>query len=225
MRDLAELVADQLRAAHRGNGPGDAGGRRAAPPPAPFFAALARRGRLPGTTSRVMPTDERLVSESAPRSNAAADPRHAAARPRGGGALRRPLSRGRQCRSGRGCDRRGAERGCLPIDVAGARHGGGHAHRLALPRRAASWPRRSTDERRPSCCRSRRRAAGEARLTLTLPGAAWPRAAPPPASPGRRQACRRWKRRWPTARPTRRRCARCSITPPGPVTVHYAEAP
>ena len=68
MRDLAELVADQLRAAHAGKGKATLavpGGTT----PGPFLAALSQAD-LPWKDSRVMPTDERMVSELSPRSNA-----------------------------------------------------------------------------------------------------------------------------------------------------------
>jgi 6-phosphogluconolactonase len=68
MRDLAELVADQLRAAH-------ATKQRAtlAVPggttPGPFLAVLSEAD-LAWSDLRVMPTDERMVSEFSTRSNA-----------------------------------------------------------------------------------------------------------------------------------------------------------
>lgn len=68
MRDLAELVADQLRAAHASKGHATLavpGGTT----PAPFLVALAEAD-LAWADIRVMPTDERMVSELSPRSNA-----------------------------------------------------------------------------------------------------------------------------------------------------------
>jgi 6-phosphogluconolactonase len=68
MRDLAELVADQLRAAHAGKGHATLavpGGTT----PGPFLAALSEAD-LAWAGIRVMPTDERMVSELSERSNA-----------------------------------------------------------------------------------------------------------------------------------------------------------
>ena len=68
MRDLAELVADQLRGAHASKGHATLavpGGTT----PGPFLSALAEAD-LPWGEIRVMPTDERMVSELNPRSNA-----------------------------------------------------------------------------------------------------------------------------------------------------------
>ena len=68
MRDLAELVADQLRAAHASKGHATLavpGGTT----PGPFLAALSQAD-LAWADIRVMPTDERMVSELSPRSNA-----------------------------------------------------------------------------------------------------------------------------------------------------------
>ena len=68
MRDLAELVADQLRAAHASKGRATLavpGGTT----PAPFLVALSEADLAWGDI-RVMPTDERMVSELSPRSNA-----------------------------------------------------------------------------------------------------------------------------------------------------------
>jgi 6-phosphogluconolactonase len=68
MRDLAELVADQLRAAHASKGRASLavpGGTT----PAPFLTALGESDLAWGDVY-VMPTDERLVSESSERSNA-----------------------------------------------------------------------------------------------------------------------------------------------------------
>ncbi|HRO13049.1 6-phosphogluconolactonase [Amaricoccus sp.] len=68
MRDLAELVADQLRAAHAGKGHATLavpGGTT----PGPFLAALSEAD-LAWKDIRVLPTDERMVSELSPRSNA-----------------------------------------------------------------------------------------------------------------------------------------------------------
>ena len=68
MRDLAELVADQLRAALAGKGHATLavpGGTT----PGPFLAALSEAD-LAWKDVRVMPTDERMVSEMSPRSNA-----------------------------------------------------------------------------------------------------------------------------------------------------------
>jgi 6-phosphogluconolactonase len=68
MRDLAELVADQLRGAH-----GSKGRATLAVPggttPAPFLAALSEAD-LPWADVSVLPTDERMVSELSSRSNA-----------------------------------------------------------------------------------------------------------------------------------------------------------
>lgn len=68
MSDLAELVADQLRGAH-----GSKGKATLAVPggttPGPFLEALSRAD-LPWADVHVMPTDERMVSELNPRSNA-----------------------------------------------------------------------------------------------------------------------------------------------------------
>jgi 6-phosphogluconolactonase len=68
MRDLAELVADQLRAAHAGKGHATLavpGGTT----PGPFLKELSEAD-LVWKDIRVMPTDERMVSELSPRSNA-----------------------------------------------------------------------------------------------------------------------------------------------------------
>jgi 6-phosphogluconolactonase len=68
MRDLAELVADQLRAAHATKGKATL----AAPggtTPGPFLAALSEAD-LAWEDVRVLPTDERMVPEASPRSNA-----------------------------------------------------------------------------------------------------------------------------------------------------------
>jgi 6-phosphogluconolactonase len=68
MRDLAELVADQLRAAHATKDRATLavpGGTT----PGPFLAALSGAD-LAWRDIRVMPTDERMVSEFSPRSNA-----------------------------------------------------------------------------------------------------------------------------------------------------------
>jgi 6-phosphogluconolactonase len=68
MRDLAELVADQLRAAHATKGRATLavpGGTT----PGPFLSALSESD-LAWADVRVMPTDERMVSELSPRSNA-----------------------------------------------------------------------------------------------------------------------------------------------------------
>jgi 6-phosphogluconolactonase len=68
MRDLAELVADQLRAAHASKGRATLavpGGTT----PGPFLSALSDAD-LAWQDVRVMPTDERMVSELSPRSNA-----------------------------------------------------------------------------------------------------------------------------------------------------------
>ncbi|HVH03389.1 MAG TPA: 6-phosphogluconolactonase [Amaricoccus sp.] len=68
MRDLAELVADQLRAAHAGKGHATLavpGGTT----PGPFLEALAEAD-LAWADVRVLPTDERMVSELSSRSNA-----------------------------------------------------------------------------------------------------------------------------------------------------------
>jgi 6-phosphogluconolactonase len=68
MRDLAELVADQLRGACASKGHATLavpGGTT----PGPFLAALAEAD-LAWEDVRVMPTDERMVSEMSPRSNA-----------------------------------------------------------------------------------------------------------------------------------------------------------
>jgi 6-phosphogluconolactonase len=68
MRDLAELVADQLRAAHAGKGRATLavpGGTT----PGPFLSALSEAD-LAWADVSVLPTDERLVSEQSPRSNA-----------------------------------------------------------------------------------------------------------------------------------------------------------
>ena len=68
MRDLAELVADQLRAAHASKGRATLavpGGTT----PAPFLTALGAADLAWGDI-HVMPTDERLVPETSARSNA-----------------------------------------------------------------------------------------------------------------------------------------------------------
>ncbi len=68
MRDLAELVADQLRAAHATNERATLavpGGTT----PGPFLSALSQAD-LAWADIRVMPTDERMVSELNTRSNA-----------------------------------------------------------------------------------------------------------------------------------------------------------
>jgi 6-phosphogluconolactonase len=68
MRDLAELVADQLRAAHATKDRATLavpGGTT----PGPFLSALSEAD-LAWKDIRVMPTDERMVSELSPRSNA-----------------------------------------------------------------------------------------------------------------------------------------------------------
>ena len=68
MRDLAELVADQLRAAHTSKGRATLavpGGTT----PGPFLSALSEAD-LAWADVSVLPTDERLVSERSPRSNA-----------------------------------------------------------------------------------------------------------------------------------------------------------
>jgi 6-phosphogluconolactonase len=67
MRSLAELVADQLRAAHATKEVATLavpGGTT----PGPFLAALSEAD-LPWADVRVLPTDERRVPESSPRSN------------------------------------------------------------------------------------------------------------------------------------------------------------
>ena len=67
MRDLAELVADQLRAAHATNDRATLavpGGTT----PGPFLEALSEAD-LAWRDIRVLPTDERLVSELSSRSN------------------------------------------------------------------------------------------------------------------------------------------------------------
>jgi 6-phosphogluconolactonase len=67
MRDLAELVADQLRGAH-----GSKDKATLAVPggttPGPFLEALSEAD-LPWRDVRVLPTDERMVSERSSRSN------------------------------------------------------------------------------------------------------------------------------------------------------------
>ena len=68
MRDLAELVADQLRAAHATKDRATLavpGGTT----PAPFLRWLSEI-ELDWKDVHVLPTDERLVAESNPRSNA-----------------------------------------------------------------------------------------------------------------------------------------------------------
>jgi 6-phosphogluconolactonase len=68
MRDLAELVADQLRAAHASKDRATLavpGGTT----PGPFLEALSQAD-LAWKDIRVMPTDERMVSELSSRSNA-----------------------------------------------------------------------------------------------------------------------------------------------------------
>ena len=68
MRDLAELVADQLRAAHATKDRATLavpGGTT----PGPFLEALSEAD-LAWEDVRVLPTDERMVSEMSPRSNA-----------------------------------------------------------------------------------------------------------------------------------------------------------
>ncbi len=68
MRDLAELVADQLRATHASKGRATLavpGGTT----PGPFLSALSTAD-LAWSDVSVVPTDERIVSESDPRSNA-----------------------------------------------------------------------------------------------------------------------------------------------------------
>lgn len=68
MRDLAELVADQLRAAHASKDRATLavpGGTT----PGPFLEALSQAD-LAWQDIRVMPTDERMVSELSARSNA-----------------------------------------------------------------------------------------------------------------------------------------------------------
>jgi 6-phosphogluconolactonase len=68
MRDLAELVADQLRAAHATKNSATLavpGGTT----PGPFLAALSEAD-LAWSDIHVMPTDERMVSELSSRSNA-----------------------------------------------------------------------------------------------------------------------------------------------------------
>ena len=80
MRDLAELVADQLRAAHATKDQATLavpGGTT----PGPFLEALSEAD-LAWEDVQVLPTDERLVSEMSARSNAAADPRDPGAEPR-----------------------------------------------------------------------------------------------------------------------------------------------
>ncbi|MFT3973073.1 MAG: 6-phosphogluconolactonase [Amaricoccus sp.] len=67
MRDLAALVADQLRAAHATHGKATLavpGGTT----PGPFLSALSEAD-LPWPDVRVLPTDERRVSEFSARSN------------------------------------------------------------------------------------------------------------------------------------------------------------
>jgi len=67
MRDLAELVADQLRAAHASKSHATLavpGGTT----PGPFLTALSQAD-LAWRDVRVLPTDERLVSEMSSRSN------------------------------------------------------------------------------------------------------------------------------------------------------------
>jgi len=75
MRGLAELVADQLRAAHASRMHAAAGGRRrvtlAAPggtTPSPFLAALSEADLAWGDVD-VLPTDERMVPEMSERAN------------------------------------------------------------------------------------------------------------------------------------------------------------
>ena len=68
MRGLAELVADQLRAAHAGKGRATLavpGGTT----PGPFLTELSQ-AELDWAEISVLPTDERLVSETSERSNA-----------------------------------------------------------------------------------------------------------------------------------------------------------
>ena len=68
MRELAELVADQLRAAHAGKDRATLavpGGTT----PGPFLSVLSEADLAWGDIS-VLPTDERLVSETSSRSNA-----------------------------------------------------------------------------------------------------------------------------------------------------------
>jgi 6-phosphogluconolactonase len=68
MRDLAELVADQLRGAHASKNHATLavpGGTT----PGPFLEALSEAD-LPWSDIHVMPTDERMVPESSERSNA-----------------------------------------------------------------------------------------------------------------------------------------------------------
>ncbi len=68
MRDLAELVADQLRGAHASKNHATLavpGGTT----PGPFLEALSEAD-LPWSDIHVMPTDERMVSELSERSNA-----------------------------------------------------------------------------------------------------------------------------------------------------------
>ena len=69
MRDLAELVADQLRGACASKGHATLavpGGTT----PGPFLEALSE-AELAWKDVRVMPTDERMVSERSPRSKCA----------------------------------------------------------------------------------------------------------------------------------------------------------
>ena len=68
MRELAELVADQLRAAHAGKDRATLavpGGTT----PGPFLSVLSEAD-LAWSDISVLPTDERLVSETSSRSNA-----------------------------------------------------------------------------------------------------------------------------------------------------------
>ena len=152
MRDLAELVADQLRAAHASKGHATLavpGGTT----PGPFLAALSEAD-LAWADVRVLPTDERMVSELSSRSNARL--------------IRETLLKG-QAAAAQFVDmyepilgaRRRAGGGGAADRRAGARDGGGHAHRLALSRRAGArrgaGGRRAGDRRDHTRRGSRRR--------------------------------------------------------------------
>ena len=114
MRDLAELVADQLRAAHAGKGRATLavpGGTT----PAPFLAALSEAD-LAWADVHVLPTDERMVSELSPRSNTRLIRETLLQDRGGGGALRRTCTQPALHRAGA---RRDPARvaAVLPIDV------------------------------------------------------------------------------------------------------------
>ncbi len=75
MRSLAELVADQLRAAHASKQHAPTGSRRrvtlsvpGGTTPAPFFKSLSESD-LPWADIDVLPNDERMVPETSERSN------------------------------------------------------------------------------------------------------------------------------------------------------------